>query len=198
MNPRAAINDLLPFQGSPFDLLGISPKALPNELYVQGNIRKRRGWDSNPCAPKDKRFSRPPRYDRFDTSPYRTRCFMRSVSCILLKLISLSPFAERKRYTTKPFLLCQTKFYPISTSVSHFSSSMCSLVRYHEHLFCQFPFTKCLYFLNLSCISASAFIHLLCCCIKYQTYPNICMNQLFPPTRITTLSASQDASMIDL
>ena len=198
MNPRAAINDLLPFQGSPFDLLGISPKALPNELYVQGNIRKRRGWDSNPCAPKDKRFSRPPRYDRFDTSPYRTCCFLRSVSCILPKLISLSPFAERKRYTTKPFLLCQTKFYPISTSVSHFSSSMCSLVRYHEHLFCQFPFTKCLYFLNLSCISASVFIHLLCYCIKYQTYQNICMNQLFPPTRITTLSASQDASMIDL
>ena len=57
---------------------------------------------------------------------------------------------------------------------------MCSLVRYHEHLFCQFPFTKCLYFLNLSCISASAFIHLLCYCIKYQTYQNICMNQLFP------------------
>ena len=52
LNPRAAINDLLPFQGSPFDLLGISPKALPNELYVQGNIRKRRGWDSNPCAPE--------------------------------------------------------------------------------------------------------------------------------------------------
>ena len=75
---------------------------------------------------------------------------------------------------------------------------MCSLVRYHEHLFCQFPFTKCLYFLNLSCISASAFIHLLCHCIKYQTYQNICMNQLFPSTRITTLNASQDASMIDL
>ena len=72
---------------------------------------------------------------------------------------------------------------------------MCSLVRYHEHLFCQFPFTKCLYFLNLSCISASAFIHLLWYCIKYQTYQNICMNQLSPPTRITTLSASQDASM---
>ena len=31
--------------------------------------RTRRGWDSNPCAPKDKRFSKPPRYDRFDTSP---------------------------------------------------------------------------------------------------------------------------------
>ena len=75
---------------------------------------------------------------------------------------------------------------------------MCSLARYHKHLFCQFPFTKCLYFLNPSCISASAFIHLLCHCIKYQTYQNICMNQLFPSTRITALNASQDASMIDL
>ena len=28
MNPRAAINDLLPFQGSPFSLLGTSPKLL--------------------------------------------------------------------------------------------------------------------------------------------------------------------------
>ena len=30
----------------------------------------RRGWDSNPRALSDKRFSRPPRYDHFDTSPY--------------------------------------------------------------------------------------------------------------------------------
>ena len=29
----------------------------------------RRGWDSNPRALSDKRFSRPPRYDHFDTSP---------------------------------------------------------------------------------------------------------------------------------
>ena len=28
LNPRAAINDLLPFQGSPFSLLGTSPKTL--------------------------------------------------------------------------------------------------------------------------------------------------------------------------
>ena len=27
----------------------------------------RRGWDSNPRALADKRFSRPPRYDHFDT-----------------------------------------------------------------------------------------------------------------------------------
>ena len=29
----------------------------------------RRGRDSNPCGIAPKRFSRPPRYDRFDTSP---------------------------------------------------------------------------------------------------------------------------------
>ena len=32
---------------------------------------ERRGWDSNPRALADKRFSRPPRYDHFDTSPRR-------------------------------------------------------------------------------------------------------------------------------
>ena len=31
---------------------------------------KRRGWDSNPCAREDKRFSRPPRYDHFGNSPH--------------------------------------------------------------------------------------------------------------------------------
>ena len=30
---------------------------------------QRREWDSNPRALADKRFSRPPRYDHFDTSP---------------------------------------------------------------------------------------------------------------------------------
>ena len=32
-------------------------------------IQERRGWDSNPRALADKRFSRPHRYDHFDTSP---------------------------------------------------------------------------------------------------------------------------------
>ena len=37
MNPRAAINDLLPFQGSPFSLLGTSPKIADLNFY--GTIR---------------------------------------------------------------------------------------------------------------------------------------------------------------
>ncbi len=91
MNPRAAINDLLPFQGEPLRpawvLLQIalpiafksskSPKA--KNIITHFNfycqvlfyfpLNKRREWDSNPRALADKRFSRPPRYDHFDISP---------------------------------------------------------------------------------------------------------------------------------
>jgi hypothetical protein len=71
LNPRAAINDLLPFQGSPFSRLGTSPQAPKSTGYVRPvECIERRGWDSNPRALADKRFSRPPRYDHFDTSPY--------------------------------------------------------------------------------------------------------------------------------
>ena len=38
----------------------------------------RRGRDSNPCGVAPKRFSRPPRYDHFDTSPYKTIKFLDS------------------------------------------------------------------------------------------------------------------------
>ena len=34
LNPRAAINDLLPFQGSPFSLLGTSPNKLTYKRYL--------------------------------------------------------------------------------------------------------------------------------------------------------------------
>ena len=38
----------------------------------------RRGRDSNPCGVAPRRFSRPPRYDRFDTSPYMKLSFDRN------------------------------------------------------------------------------------------------------------------------
>ena len=106
MNPRAAVNDLLPFQGSPFGQLGYFSK-LPyllssSDIHLCRSQRqvilylvcfilsstfltflksfyfvfdKRREWDSNPRALADKRFSRPPRYDHFDTSPGQC-CFV--------------------------------------------------------------------------------------------------------------------------
>ena len=99
MNPRAAINDLLPFQGSPFGQLGYFSKLpyLLSKFFIKLFLlscdslfsitdvplfvkhflnlffkvfNKRREWDSNPRALADKRFSRPPRYDHFDTSPF--------------------------------------------------------------------------------------------------------------------------------
>ena len=100
LNPRAAINDLLPFQGSPFGQLGYFSKLPYNTFHSRFYLSavrklcyyialflfcqalfssffillfllgKRREWDSNPRALADKRFSRPPRYDHFDISPY--------------------------------------------------------------------------------------------------------------------------------
>ncbi len=103
MNPRAAINDLLPFQGSPFGQLGYFSKLsyaiasffrsvlyyialffICQELFIF--LNQRREWDSNPLDLADKRFSRPPRYDHFDISPYHFSVFATSLSdarCIL-------------------------------------------------------------------------------------------------------------------
>ena len=76
MNPRAAVNDLLPFQGSPFGQLGyfstVARIAFILYYHMIFSCNERRGWDSNPRALADKRFSRPPRYDHFDTSPVQS------------------------------------------------------------------------------------------------------------------------------
>ena len=40
MNPRAATNDLLPFQGSPFSLLGISPKSVSQLFPIEKQPRR--------------------------------------------------------------------------------------------------------------------------------------------------------------
>ena len=46
------------------------PNSTETNQYLIEYLRiQRRGWDSNPCAREGKRFSRPPRYDHFDTSP---------------------------------------------------------------------------------------------------------------------------------
>ena len=52
----------------------------------------RRGWDSNPRALSDKRFSRPPRYDHFDTSPYRIR--VTQVVLYHVHFASVNPFSQ--------------------------------------------------------------------------------------------------------
>ena len=113
LNPRAAINDLLPFQGSPFGQLGYFSKLpyaiashffqkrfilyrvvfrLSRTFFIYFHSQQRREWDSNPRALADKRFSRPPRYDHFDISPYIFLCFLRfSVSARHILSSNVSP-----------------------------------------------------------------------------------------------------------
>ena len=101
LNPRAAINDLLPFQGSPFGQLGYFSKLIDLRLTISITenhrrcrlvVSKRRGWDSNPRALADKRFSRPPRYDHFDTSPYFNFFQLKIAVCISdFVILSKSP-----------------------------------------------------------------------------------------------------------
>ena len=71
LNPRAAVNDLHPFQGCPFGQLGYFSSRIFFIFIFKHSSKKdeRREWDSNPRALADKRFSRPPRYDHFDISP---------------------------------------------------------------------------------------------------------------------------------
>ena len=114
LNPRAAINDLLPFQGSPFGQLGYFSKlpyaiaslfhkrfilyciafCLSRTFLNYFHSQQRREWDSNPRALADKRFSRPPRYDHFDISPYALFSVRRL-------------FARRKMYSIIKSFYCQ-------------------------------------------------------------------------------------------
>ena len=126
--PSRCVNDLLPFQGSPFGQLGYFSKMpayytrytfLTHSSFVviclnllscacapsrktkgspfNSELPKRRGWDLNPRALSDKRFSRPPRYDHFDTSP-----------SIYLSAASVSP--QRQDVFYHSFSLSSTPF----------------------------------------------------------------------------------------
>ena len=156
MNPRAAINDLLPFQGSPFGQLGYFSK-LPyllssSDIHLCHSQRqvilylvcfilsstfltflksfyfvfdKRREWDSNPRALADKRFSRPPRYDHFDISPYiiikpKTLCTSRVV------LHSRGCLCQCKTYSIIKTFLCQQDFLFFSKIHSISQKSLCN------------------------------------------------------------------------
>ena len=115
MNPRAALTTYSLSRGAPSASLGTSPNCptqslhfLPEAFYIISRcfcfvknffnffkscfLNKRREWDSNPRALADKRFSRPPRYDHFDISPYNVfqhfLCCFVSACCILSSNIS--------------------------------------------------------------------------------------------------------------
>ena len=113
MNPRAAINDLLPFQGSPFSRLGTSPQAPKSTGYVRPvECIERRGWDSNPRALADKRFSRPPRYDHFDISPYIVVCLWCFLTADASNILAPKYSPVNNFFTFFSFFLSQTLTNP--------------------------------------------------------------------------------------
>ena len=65
----------------------------PYNLNPTAGTPRRRGWDSNPCDVSVKRFSRPPRYDRFDTSPNQSRK-RNNTSCDFIILPQLLLFVK--------------------------------------------------------------------------------------------------------
>ena len=134
MNPRAAINDLLPFQGSPFGQLGYFSKSpyaiashffhkrfvlyrivfrLSRTFFIYFHSQQRREWDSNPRALADKRFSRPPRYDHFDISPKR---FNRHL---------FASHHQRELHSITILFVCQYKFTFFQKVFRQFFKSLC-------------------------------------------------------------------------
>ena len=103
---------------------------------------KRRGRDSNPRAREDKRFSRPPRYDHFDTSP---RHFLLSLSsatmCILTKLegsvnsffcFFSKNFLPRKTVYFRAFRGICNKFFALIFQAEY----LAFLLLYSSHILC--------------------------------------------------------------
>ena len=86
MNPRASCPTYTLSRGasSPLEYFSKVKMFFVIIFSIRGGFRSsalnrvwRREWDSNPRGLAPKRFSRPPRYDRFDISPYtlNRKCF---------------------------------------------------------------------------------------------------------------------------
>ena len=85
LNPRAALTTYTLSRGASSANLSTSPCLADRRSRLMGFARLPfillswpRGWDSNPRGLAPKRFSRPPRYDHFDTS---RRTFLHRREC---------------------------------------------------------------------------------------------------------------------
>ena len=122
MNPRAAINDLHPFQGCPFSLLGTSPNSLTVKSIFCYNP------DSRIQSGEDGiRTHAPVKTNGFQDRPVMTASVPLHYSCALLSAgFILSPFPHKVNSFLKIFLIFLIKyiFYIIHTYA--YSFSMCN------------------------------------------------------------------------
>ena len=110
MNPRASCPTYTLSRGASSPLEYFSKVKMFFKYSLFGAVRFpsaphrvwRREWDSNPRGLAPKRFSRPPRYDRFDISPYtlNRKCFLH---CLFLRgSASLCPACGARKFTAFP------------------------------------------------------------------------------------------------
>ena len=102
-------------RGVPSTSLGTSPST-PSDCST---YFKRRGWDSNPRALTDKRFSRPPHYDRFDTSPYGLFSWF---SLLLFRRSAKASISKWKHRVNDFFKYLPSFFFKYSYSIFDFHS----------------------------------------------------------------------------
>ena len=118
LNPRAAINDLLPFQGSPFSLLGTSPNKLncySHSIWQRGAKAERVGFEpTRPCG----------------------QTVFKTASLWPLRYLSIlfALFVERKNDSSKDTYFCQQLFLYFHIFLS-----------FHKN-FCNFHIFRCCYF----------------------------------------------------
>ena len=116
----APVSRPTPLAGAPLQpawVLLHAVKQLSNGYFhVIKKLKWRRGWDSNPRALSDKRFSRPPRSDHFDTSPKLT-------------LITITNFFEIvNTFFSNNFKVFSNNFKECLSQIIYFSWLLCLCV----------------------------------------------------------------------
>ena len=120
----------------------------------------RRGWDSNPCALADKRFSRPPRYDLFDTSAYHGYLHVPSY-CIKLSIIcQVQMFRRSAVKISKAACNSETVFYRQILKI-FLASSLASSVQQPAALFVSLIFLYSAILVSIQMIITTAAITLI-------------------------------------
>ena len=92
----------------------------------------RRGRDSNPCGVAPKRFSRPPRYDRFDTSPKKMEL-----------LIGVEPMTSSlPRMCSTNWAIAASHFFISIRFLSFYLLSLTTILLYHREPDLSIVFSK--------------------------------------------------------
>ena len=128
----------------------------------------RRGRDSNPCGVAPKRFSRPPRYDHFDTSPYIKLFLLRALSALITRLL---PFRKYSRTLRKSFAYSIAPYFRYTLVKTIHRIVLSALTRYDHwgtspYIKLYLCFSKVPYYINTTGVLCQRFFLSKIVCIK--------------------------------